>query len=56
MTTFEFALHPVGPEVFALDILYDLKVIKQILHKAQQFLAVAPDEAAIIERVSPLFP
>lgn len=48
VTKFEFALHRVGPEVFALDILYDFKDAKQILQKAQSFLEQAPDEAVSI--------
>ena len=56
VTAFEFALHPVGPEVFALDVLYDLKDIKQILHKAQQFLAEAPDEAVSINFTAAVLP
>jgi len=56
VTTFEFALYPVGPEVFALDVLYDLKDFKQILHNAQAFLAAAPDEAVSINFTAAVLP
>jgi FAD/FMN-containing dehydrogenase len=45
ITKFEFALHAVGPEVLALDVMYDFKDAKEILKQAQRFLAQAPDEA-----------
>lgn len=48
VTKFEFALHKVGPEVFALDVMYDFKDAKDILQKTQAFLAQAPDEAVSI--------
>ncbi|WP_394236372.1 FAD-binding protein [Niallia oryzisoli] len=56
VTTFEFALYPVGPEVFALDVLYDLKDFKQVLHNAQAFLADAPDEAVSINFTAAVLP
>ncbi|MDR6123547.1 FAD/FMN-containing dehydrogenase [Bacillus sp. SLBN-46] len=48
VTRFEFALHKVGPEVFALDVMYDFKDAKDILQKSQTFLEKAPDEAVSI--------
>ncbi|XQY91791.1 FAD-binding oxidoreductase [Metabacillus sp. HB246100] len=44
VTKFEFQLYQVGPEVLALDVIYDQKDAKQILQKAQRYIATAPDE------------
>jgi FAD/FMN-containing dehydrogenase len=46
VTAFEFQLYPIGPEVLAVDVMYDYKDAKQILQKAQAFLKQAPDEVS----------
>ncbi|MBP1991914.1 FAD-binding oxidoreductase [Paenibacillus eucommiae] len=46
ITSFEFKLYPLGPEVLAVDVMYDYKDAKQILQKAQAFLRYAPDEVS----------
>ncbi|WP_413299930.1 FAD-binding oxidoreductase [Bacillus sp. 1P10SD] len=56
VTKFEFALHKVGPEVFALDVMYDFKDAKEIFQKAQAFLAQAPDEAVSINLTVTVLP
>ncbi|WP_078410090.1 FAD-binding oxidoreductase [Priestia abyssalis] len=56
VTRFEFALHAVGTEVWALDVMYDLKDAKQVLQKAQQFLAQAPDEAVSLNFTAAVLP
>lgn len=56
VTKFEFALHPVGPEVFALDVIYDLKDAKQILQKAKDFREQAPDEAVSFNLTAAVLP
>jgi FAD/FMN-containing dehydrogenase len=56
VTKFEFALHKVGPEVFALDIMYDFADAKEILQKVQSNLANAPDEAVSINLTAAVLP
>ncbi|WP_423798292.1 FAD-binding oxidoreductase [Neobacillus sp. SAB-20_R2A] len=56
VTKFEFALHNVGPEVFALDVMYDLKDAKEIIQKLQAFLEQAPDEAVSINLTATVLP
>lgn len=46
VTSFEFQLYPIGPEVLAVDVMYDYTDAKQILQKAQAFLQQAPDEVS----------
>jgi len=46
VTKFIFQLHPVGPEVLGLDIMYNYHDAKQILLKSQQYLNQAPDEVS----------
>jgi FAD/FMN-containing dehydrogenase len=46
VTTFEFQLYPVGPEVLGIDVMYDYSDAKQIFEKAQAFLSNAPDEVS----------
>ncbi|MRG86329.1 FAD-binding oxidoreductase [Salinibacillus xinjiangensis] len=46
VTSFEFQLHEVGPEVLGIDVMYDYKDAKRIFTKAQQFLNDAPDEVS----------
>ncbi|WP_421380698.1 FAD-binding oxidoreductase [Bacillus salacetis] len=47
VTEFQFQLHEVGPEVLALDVMYDYKDAKEIILKAQKFMSDAPDEISI---------
>ncbi|MFS0862595.1 FAD-binding oxidoreductase [Fredinandcohnia sp. 179-A 10B2 NHS] len=56
VTSFEFSLHRVGPEVYALDVMYDLKDTKEILQKLQAYLAQAPDEAVSINLTATVLP
>jgi FAD/FMN-containing dehydrogenase len=56
VTKFEFALHKVGPEVFALDVMYDFADAKEILQKVQSYLADAPDEAVSINLTAAVLP
>ncbi|MCM3766133.1 FAD-binding oxidoreductase [Neobacillus niacini] len=56
VTKFEFALHQVGPEVFALDVMYDFNDAKTILQKAQTYLAKAPDEAVSLNITATVLP
>jgi len=46
VTSFEFHIHPLGPEVLAVDVMYDYKDAKQVLRNAQSFLYAAPDEVS----------
>ncbi|WP_409340523.1 FAD-binding oxidoreductase [Paenibacillus sp. MBLB4367] len=46
VTSFEFQLYPLGPEVLAVDVMYDYKDAKQVLRNAQAFLRTAPDEVS----------
>lgn len=45
VTRFEFALHPVGPEVMKLTVAYPLARARQILHAWRDFTRDAPDAA-----------
>lgn len=56
VTSFEFSLHKVGPEVYALDVMYDLKDTKEILQKLQTYLDQAPDEAVSINLTATVLP
>lgn len=44
VTQFDLSLHPIGPVVLALDVMYDYRDAKEVLLKAQQFNQSAPDE------------
>jgi FAD/FMN-containing dehydrogenase len=46
VTSFEFQLYPLGPEVLSVDVMYDYADAKQILQNAQAFLRQAPDEVS----------
>lgn len=46
VTSFEFSLHEIGPDVLAVDVIYDYKDAKEILKKAQIYLHDAPDEVS----------
>jgi FAD/FMN-containing dehydrogenase len=44
ITEFEFALHPVGPEIFAGLIVFPFVQAKQVLIRYRQFAGTAPEE------------
>ncbi|WP_103107600.1 FAD-binding oxidoreductase [Brevibacillus reuszeri] len=44
VTSFEFKLYPIGPEVLSVDVMYDFEDAKQVFKNAQAFVRVAPDE------------
>lgn len=48
VTSFEFRLYPVGPNVLNLLVLYPAEKSKEILRKCYDYLATAPDELSII--------
>jgi FAD/FMN-containing dehydrogenase len=58
VTQFEFALHPVGPEILAGLIVYPLSQAKQVLTKYRKFTASAPEELSVwsILRQAPPLP
>jgi FAD/FMN-containing dehydrogenase len=59
VTSFEFQLHPVGPEVMLSATLYPLAAAPTVLPKWRDFLATAPDELsslAVFWSVPPGFP
>lgn len=47
VTQFEFQLHPVGPNVLALDVMYDYKDALEIFTKLDHYLQSAPDEISV---------
>jgi FAD/FMN-containing dehydrogenase len=56
VTQFEFQLYPVGPEVLAVDVMYDFQDAKQVLLKAQEYVNQAPDEVSFNITVTVLPP
>ncbi len=57
VTRFEFALHPVGPEIFAGLVVYPLAQGKKVLHAYRAFARSAPETLsawAVIRRAPPL--
>ncbi len=58
VTAFEFALHPVGPEVLAGLMVYPLADARDVLRHYRDFCAVAPDELSVwaVMRKAPLLP
>jgi FAD/FMN-containing dehydrogenase len=44
VTSFEFRLHPVGPEVMLLAVMYPIEQAPQLLPRWRDFMATAPDE------------
>lgn len=56
VTKFEFKLYPVGPEVLAVDVMYDYQDAKQIILKAQEYVNQAPDEVSFNVTVTVLPP
>ena len=47
VTSFEFALHPVGPEVFAGLVVYPFEQARQVLRAWRDFSVTAPDELSV---------
>ncbi|SET59155.1 FAD/FMN-containing dehydrogenase [Oceanobacillus limi] len=47
VTSFEFQLHPVGPNVLALDVMYDYKDVHQILNRLKEYMITASDEVSV---------
>lgn len=41
---FDYRLYPVGPEVFAIDVMYDYSDARLILQKVREYMHTAPDE------------
>jgi FAD/FMN-containing dehydrogenase len=58
VTQFEFALHPIGPEVFAGLIVFSRKEASTVLRKYREFVATAPEELSvwIVMRKAPPLP
>jgi FAD/FMN-containing dehydrogenase len=57
VTSFEFQLHPVGPEVYAGLVVYPFAQARQVLHAWRDFTASAPDELsvwAVLRKAPPL--
>jgi FAD/FMN-containing dehydrogenase len=48
VTTFEYRLHPVGPEVMLAFVLYPGEKIREVLRFFREFTASAPDEVGLI--------
>ncbi len=57
-TEFEFALHPVGPEVFSGLIVYSRSEAATVLRKYRQFIATVPEALSvwIVMRKAPPLP
>jgi len=47
VTSFEFRLHPVGPDVLSGLIVYPISEAKSVLQQYREFLAKAPDELSV---------
>jgi FAD/FMN-containing dehydrogenase len=57
ITSFEFRLHPIGPEVYAGLIVYPAAQARQVLRGWRDFCAAAPDELsvwAVLRKAPPL--
>jgi FAD/FMN-containing dehydrogenase len=57
VTRFEFALHPVGPEILAGLIVFPMDQAKQVLKKYREFVKSAPEELnvwSILRKAPPL--
>ena len=57
VTSFEFQLHPVGPEVYAGLVVYPFEQARQVLRAWPDFTAGAPDELsvwAVLRKAPPL--
>jgi len=47
VTQFEFALHPVGPEIFAGLLVFPFAQAKQVLTRYRQFATMAPEDLSV---------
>jgi FAD/FMN-containing dehydrogenase len=47
VTSFEFLLHPVGPEVYAGLVVYPFSQARQVLHAWRDFTADTPDKLSV---------
>jgi FAD/FMN-containing dehydrogenase len=58
VTSFEFRLHPVGPQVTAGLIVHPFSAAKQVLHEYRRLVAKAPDELTcwVVMRKAPPLP
>jgi len=57
VTEFEFALHPVGPEILAGLIVFPFAQAKQVLSRHRQFASAAPEDLsvwAVLRQAPPL--
>jgi FAD/FMN-containing dehydrogenase len=57
VTSFEFRLHPVGPQVIAGLIVHPFSAAKDVLHQYRRLVAQAPDELccwAVMRKAPPL--
>lgn len=57
VTSFEFQLHPVGPQVYAGLVVYPAAQARQVLRAWRDFTAAAPDELsvwAVLRKAPPL--
>ena len=57
VTSFEYRLHPVGPEVMFCFVLYPGDRAKEVLRFAEEYMAEAPDEVSplgVLGRVPPV--
>jgi FAD/FMN-containing dehydrogenase len=48
VTSFEYRLHPVGPDVFVCFVLYPAEIARQVLPSCERYLTEAGDELAPI--------
>ena len=58
VTSFEFRLHPVGPQVIAGLIVHPFSTAKEVLHEYRRLVAKAPDELScwVVMRKAPPLP
>jgi len=58
VTSFEFTLHPVGPQVIAGLIVHPFSAAKEVLHEYRRLVAKAPDELCcwVVMRKAPPLP
>lgn len=58
VTQFEFALHPVGPEIYGGLVVYPLEQADQVLPRYRQFIGAAPDDLTVwaVMRLAPPLP
>jgi FAD/FMN-containing dehydrogenase len=58
VTSFEFQLHPVGPELYAGLVVYPFAQARKVLRAWRDFTAVAPDELSVwtVMRKAPPLP